>query len=213
MKELELITEVGTQLAKITYITGGARSGKSTFAQQLAQDLGGERVLFVATAEAICTVGAKPVFVDVHPDTFNIDPNLIEAAITERTRAILPVHLFGLAADMDPIQEVAQKYNLAVIEDACQAHGARFKNKVAGSMAFQDAAKKAEPVLIAEAMYWCADSHTKRDEEWEDGNDMVEAYRVFKKLTWDYPETTWAKYARGRLSEEQMAGLDAEDNN
>jgi len=89
---------------------------------------------FIATAEAITYTGAKPVFVDIDPRTANLDPSKIAAAVTPRTRAILPVHLYGLAAEMDPILEVAAKHYLAVIEDACQAHGARYHGKRVGSM-------------------------------------------------------------------------------
>ena len=81
---------------------------------------------FMATAEAITYCGAKPVFVDVDPCTYTIDPARLEAAITARTRAIIPVHLFGQPADMDPIVELATRYQLAVVEDACQAHGADY---------------------------------------------------------------------------------------
>lgn len=88
---------------------------------------------FIATANAILYVGARPVFVDIDPVTFNISPALIERAITPRTRAILPVHLFGLPADLDPILEVARARGLAVIEDACQAHGAEYKGRKVGS--------------------------------------------------------------------------------
>lgn len=88
---------------------------------------------FIASANSILYTGARPVFVDIDPVTFNMDPILIEAAITERTRAILPVHLFGLCCDMDPILAIAEKYNLAVIEDACQSHGALYKGRRAGS--------------------------------------------------------------------------------
>ncbi|MBS5914933.1 DegT/DnrJ/EryC1/StrS family aminotransferase [Paenibacillus macerans] len=88
---------------------------------------------FFATAEAISRRGAKPVFADVDPLTFNLDPAKIEAAITPRTRAMIPVHLFGQPADMESIGMLAQKYGLVVIEDACQAFGARFKGKYAGS--------------------------------------------------------------------------------
>ena len=88
---------------------------------------------FFATAEAISVVGAKPVFVDVKLNDFNIDPEKIEAAITERTKAIMPVHIFGTPADMDEINEIAKKHNLYVIEDACQAIGAEYKGiKVGG---------------------------------------------------------------------------------
>ena len=78
---------------------------------------------FFATAEAISAIGATPVFVDVRLDTFNIDENKIEEKITDKTKAILPVHIFGQCAEMDKILNIAKKYNIAVIEDACQAAG------------------------------------------------------------------------------------------
>jgi len=90
---------------------------------------------FVATVSAICYTGARPVFVDIDPQTFNIDAQAIEAAITEKTKAIIPVHLYGQPADMDPILEIARRRGLAVIEDACQAHGAEYKGRRAGSLA------------------------------------------------------------------------------
>ncbi len=89
---------------------------------------------FFATAEAIMLENAKPVFVDIDPQTFNINPHLIEKKITKRTKAIIPVHLFGQPADMDPIMKIARRYNLFVIEDAAQAIGAQYKNKRVGSM-------------------------------------------------------------------------------
>jgi dTDP-4-amino-4,6-dideoxygalactose transaminase len=89
---------------------------------------------FIATAEAISYCGAKPVFVDVEEDTYNMNPYLLEAAITTKTKAIIPVHLFGQTADMDPIMEIARKHKLFVIEDASQAHGAEYKGKTAGSI-------------------------------------------------------------------------------
>jgi dTDP-4-amino-4,6-dideoxygalactose transaminase len=89
---------------------------------------------FVATAAAILYCGAKPVFVDIDPVTWTMDPNLVEAAVTPATRAILPVHLHGLTADMDPIIAVARHHGLVVIEDAAQSHGARYKRRVAGSI-------------------------------------------------------------------------------
>jgi len=88
---------------------------------------------FIASANSVVYVGARPVFVDIDPRTFNLDVNQIEAAITPRTKAILPVHLFGLSCNMEAIMELAGKYNLAVIEDACQSHGATFKGRKVGS--------------------------------------------------------------------------------
>ena len=89
---------------------------------------------FIATAEAISYCGAKPVFVDVDEKTYNMNPNLLEAAITKRTKAIIPVHLFGQMADMDPIMAIARKHGLYVVEDAAQAHGAEYAGRIAGSI-------------------------------------------------------------------------------
>jgi dTDP-4-amino-4,6-dideoxygalactose transaminase len=89
---------------------------------------------FIATAEAISFSGAKPVFVDIDEKTYNMNPQLLEAAITAKTKAIIPVHLYGQTADMDPIMEIAKAKELFVIEDACQAHGAQYKGKSAGSI-------------------------------------------------------------------------------
>lgn len=89
---------------------------------------------FLATAEAITWAGGRPVFIDIDPVTYTMNPALIERAITPRTRAIIPVHLYGQMADMDPILELAQRHGLAVIEDACQAHGAEYKGHAAGSL-------------------------------------------------------------------------------
>ena len=87
---------------------------------------------FIATAEAIHYTGATPVFVDIHPSTANIDPAQIEKAITPRTRAIIPVHLYGRPVDLDAIAEIAHRRRLTLIEDACQAHGARYHGKRVG---------------------------------------------------------------------------------
>lgn len=85
---------------------------------------------FIATAEAISVCGARPVFVDIDEQTYNINSELIEKAITPRTKAIIPVHLYGQIAEMDSIMEIARKHGLFVIEDACQAHGAEYKGRI-----------------------------------------------------------------------------------
>jgi dTDP-4-amino-4,6-dideoxygalactose transaminase len=106
----------------------------------LALDVGpGDEVItvpstFMATAEAITYCGAKPVFVDIDERTYTMDPAGLERAITMRTKAIIPVHLFGQPADMDPILEIARRRGLAVVEDACQAHGAEYKGRKAGAL-------------------------------------------------------------------------------
>jgi perosamine synthetase len=105
----------------------------------LANEIGpGDEVIttpftFIASANSILFTGAKPVFVDVDAETFNINPALIEQAITPRTKAILPVHLYGYVCDMDALQAIADKHGLKIVEDACQAVGATYKGRVAGS--------------------------------------------------------------------------------
>ena len=89
---------------------------------------------FIASSSAISFTGATPVWVDSDPRTYNIDPKLIEAAITPRTKAIMPVHLYGQPADMDPIMEIARRHRLLVVEDACQAHGARYRGLRVGTI-------------------------------------------------------------------------------
>lgn len=89
---------------------------------------------FIATAEAVSLLGAKPVFVDINEKTYNIDIEKIEDVISNKTKAILPVHIYGQSSQMDDILKIAKKYNLFVIEDACQSHGAEYKNKKTGSI-------------------------------------------------------------------------------
>lgn len=120
--------------------TVGANSGTSALhLALLAAGVGpGDEVItvsctFIATAAAVAYTGAKPVLVDVDPRSYTMDPALVEAAITERTKVIMPVHLYGMCADMDPIMEIARRRGLVVIEDAAQAHGATYKGKRAGS--------------------------------------------------------------------------------
>ena len=119
----------------------GVNSGTSALhLALLAADIGpGDEVItvpftFVATVAAIVYTGARPVFVDIDPASFTMDVSKIEAAITERTKAILPVHLYGQSADMDPILEIAKRHDLVVIEDAAQAHGAEYKGHRVGSL-------------------------------------------------------------------------------
>jgi dTDP-4-amino-4,6-dideoxygalactose transaminase len=123
----------------------GVASGLAALEMALrAYDIGpGDEVItaantFIATVLSIVAVGAKPVLVDMDPRTHNIDPKAIEAAITSRTRALMPVHLYGQPADLDPILTIAKRLNLFVIEDAAQAHGARYHGKRIGG--FGDAA-------------------------------------------------------------------------
>lgn len=123
-----------------TYCIGTSSGTSALHAALLAYGIGeGDEVItvantFIATVESIAMTGATPVVVDVLEDTALLDPAALERAITDRTKAIIPVHLFGQCCDMDPILDIASRSGIIVIEDACQAHGARYKGRRAGSL-------------------------------------------------------------------------------
>ena len=122
------------------YCVGVGSGTEALWLSLIAMGIGsGDEVItvpntFIATAEAISFTGANSVFVDIEEETYNIDPNLLEGAITPRTKAIIPVHLFGQMANMDPIMDLAKKKGLFVVEDSCQAHSAEYKGRSAGSI-------------------------------------------------------------------------------
>jgi dTDP-4-amino-4,6-dideoxygalactose transaminase len=119
----------GTAALHASLATAGVKAGDEVIIPSFT---------FVATAEVVVMAGAKPVFVDIDPETYNIDPALIERAVTKKTKAVIPVDLYGLPADVPRIREIADKRSLAIVEDAAQAHGAVCNGKPAGS--FADAA-------------------------------------------------------------------------
>jgi dTDP-4-amino-4,6-dideoxygalactose transaminase len=139
-KEVEEFEKKVSNFCKVKYAIGVNSGTDALFLSLKAINIkSGDEVIttpftFIATAEVIANCGAKPVFVDIDPKTFNIDPSKIEKAITKKTKAIIPVHLFGQMADMDKIMKVAKKHKLFVIEDAAQAIGSEYKNKKAGTI-------------------------------------------------------------------------------
>jgi dTDP-4-amino-4,6-dideoxygalactose transaminase len=139
----EAVTDFEEEFAEYCHATFalGVDSGYSALELILrAYEIGpGDEVItaantFVATALAVSNTGARPVLVDVDPQTYNLDPDKLEAAITPATRAIMPVHLYGQPADMDPLVEIARRHNLLVVEDAAQGHGARYKGRRTGAL-------------------------------------------------------------------------------
>jgi len=128
------------RFCKADYCVGVASGTDALFLALKALNIGqGDEVIvpatsFIATSEAVTAVGAKVVFVDVDEHSYNIDVSKIEDKITARTKAIIPVHLYGQPADMDPINEIAQRHNLKVIEDSAQAHGAEYKGRRTGTL-------------------------------------------------------------------------------
>jgi len=139
-----MVTELEKNFAKFAGVkhavavnTGTAALHSAVVASGVKQ--GDEVILpsftFVATAEAVVLAGGKPVFADIGDDTYNLSPSAVEKSITKRTKAILPVDLYGFSADMKPMREIAAKHDLALIEDAAQAHGATYAGKPAGAFA------------------------------------------------------------------------------
>lgn len=120
-----LTTSNGTTALHLTLVSFGIKEGDEVIIPDLT---------FVATANAVAYTGAKPVFADVDPEIWCIDPEDVKKKITSKTKAIIPVHLYGHPADMDPIMEIAQEYSLYVIEDAAEAHGAEYNGKKVGSL-------------------------------------------------------------------------------
>lgn len=137
---VELFEQDAAAYVDVPFAVGCASGTDALYLALCAQGIGpGDEVIttpftFVATAGSIARTGAKPVFVDILPETYNIDPALIEQAVTKNTKAIIPVHLFGLSAEMDPIMSIAKKHSLAVIEDAAQAIGSTYHGKKIGSI-------------------------------------------------------------------------------
>ncbi len=126
---------IGTKFATVT---SNGTTALTTALEAMGIQPGDEVITtpftFIASANSIAILGGIPVFVDIKPDSYNIDPDLMEAAITKKTRAIMPVHIFGMPCDMKRIMEIAEDHDLLVIEDACQAHGAEVDGKRAGSL-------------------------------------------------------------------------------
>lgn len=139
-KELKTFEEEFAQYCNTRYAVGVANGSDALFLALVACGIReGDEVItvphtFIATTEAITRVGGKIIFVDVDPRTYTIDVTKIEERITKNTKAIIPVHLYGQPADMDPIIDLAKRYNLIIIEDAAQAHGAEYKGKKVGSI-------------------------------------------------------------------------------
>ena len=115
----------GTDALKLAYLAAGVGPGDEVIVPVNT---------FIATAEAVSHIGARPVFVDCLAETANIDPHLVEGALTHRTKAIVPVHLYGQPADMDAISAVAEKHGIPMAEDACQAHGAEYRGRRTGAL-------------------------------------------------------------------------------
>jgi dTDP-4-amino-4,6-dideoxygalactose transaminase len=139
-EEVKKFEEEFANYCNAKYVIGTSNGTDALFLALKAIDIKpGDEVItvpntFIATTEAVTMAGGKIKFVDIDPYTYNIDPTKIENAITNKTKAIIPIHLYGNPADMDPIIEIAKRYNLKIIEDAAQAHGAEYNNKKVGTL-------------------------------------------------------------------------------
>lgn len=120
-----VVTNSGTSALQIALMAAGIKKGDEVIVPSFT---------FIATASAVVLCGAKPVFVDIDPDTYNISPPMVERAITDKTKAIMPVDLYGLPANFDEIRKIANEGGIALIEDACQAQGASYKGNMAGTL-------------------------------------------------------------------------------
>lgn len=139
-KEVEALEQEFAKFCEAKYCIGVASGTDALFLSLKALGIGaGDEVItvpnsFIATALCISMTGAKPVFVDIDPNTYNIDVKKIEEKIDSKTKAIIPVHLYGQPVDMEPIKNIARRHNLKILEDACQAHGARYKGTRVGNL-------------------------------------------------------------------------------
>ena len=127
--EYAVASSSGTTALHLALLAAGVNSGDEVITTPFT---------FAATGNSVLYVGAKPVFVDIDKETYNINPKKIEEAVTDKTKVIMPVHLYGQPADMDPINEIAEEHDLIVVEDAAQAHGALYNNKKTGSLGIWD---------------------------------------------------------------------------
>src|SRR5450759_4982924 len=135
----KLFEEAFAKMTGVSYAIATSSGTTALHVAMLAHRIGpGDEVIttpftFIASANSVVYTGARPVFIDIDPATFNLNPAQIEAAITPRTKAILPVHLYGLSSNMDAIEQIANQYHLILLEDACQSHAATYKGKKVGS--------------------------------------------------------------------------------
>jgi dTDP-4-amino-4,6-dideoxygalactose transaminase len=137
------VSEFENEIARyvgVNHAVGCASGTDALLVAMMALGIGpGDEVVttpftFVATTETIVLLGAKPIYVDIDPETYNLDPSKVQAVITKNTKAIIPVHLYGQPVDMDPLVQVAKQYGIPIIEDMCQAIGAEYKGKKVGGI-------------------------------------------------------------------------------